>query len=80
MSDEQVTAIPVDDDFDPEKVDRSFDPNSGAVAQPGGRAFHPPVLGTDEAAFDAAVADEVTVVQDEAAEDEAAEADEAASE
>ncbi len=50
MSDDkvQVTAIPVDDDFDPEAVDRSFDPNSGAAPQPGGI---PTLLGETAAAL-----------------------------
>lgn len=53
----QVTAIAVDADFDPTLVDRSFDPNSGAVPQPGGVATVHAVNIEDGEVFDAAVAE-----------------------
>lgn len=86
MSEEiQVTAIAVDDGFNPEDVDYSRDPNSGAMPQPGGAAAsHAPVIDDGDVSFDAGVADEDTVedvasddnVGDEAeANDEAVQAD-----
>lgn len=62
MSEEtHVTAIAVEDGFNPEDVDYSRDPNSGAMPQPGGaHASHAPVIDDGDVSFDAGVADEDT--------------------